>query len=134
MAAKFKGDPKQMGALDQAAAEGSSEAEALRSDYAAETYEREGPEDKMDLHRGKKYMIYTATHFFCGTLLGETYEYYILDVDSVQVFETGAFATFYGRGEATDCEKVPVIRRIRKGGTICVDDWPHKELPTKRTR
>lgn len=93
--------------------------------------QEDGMEILHPLVRGQMVLIYTATHYFCGKFLGEDHEYYYLAPNSVQVFETGPYDKFYGGNQASDCEKAPILRRVRKGPTINVDDWPHLTPPEK---
>lgn len=117
---------QQMEKLALAADEGDSDAAAAHSDALQET----GPDPYLNV--GQLVMIYSATHFFCGKLIAENHEYYVLAPGSVQVFETGPYSSFYKEGIATNCDSVPVVRRVRKGGVINIDDWSLKTLPRSK--
>jgi hypothetical protein len=83
--------------------------------------------------RGDWVVIFTGAFFHVGQLLGEDHEYYYLAPGHSQIFETGSFESFFGKGIAGACETIPGFANVRKGPTTHVAQWPHNR-PAKTNK
>lgn len=80
--------------------------------------------------QGQMVLILTATHYFLGKVVEANWEEYVLEEDSAIVYRTGNAETMLKSGQVDEMDRIPVRNRVRRGGIICVMDWPHKKLPT----
>ncbi len=107
-------------ALLVAEADGDSLAGRALQDQA----EEDGLPEMPQLARGDWVVIFTAAFFHVGQLLGVDHEQYCLAAGSAQVFETGPFDVFFGKGLAAVCETISEVTWVRKGPTTHVSRWP----------
>lgn len=110
--------------LLQAEYDGDSHASAALRDIAEE--EGNTLPDALKPRRGDWIVIFTGAFFHVGQLLGEDHEFYALAAGSVQIFETGDFAVFFGKGLAKYCETIPTRTNVRKACVTHISEWKFK--------